>query len=104
MSIPENVEKRDTDNIVEALLFNAKLQKHLHQEKESETKSSDIMENTTHLIPFTTCVRTLPFLENLSRKNSYLLIFNSLKSIYYGRLSPSHMLEYYHYYCTCALE
>ena len=90
--------------MVETFHFNAKFKKHLYQETEPRTKSSDPKKNKTQLIAFTTCIRALPFLENSSTKYVSSLIVDSLKSIYFGRLSPSHMLEYYHNHCTCAVE
>ena len=99
-----NRRKRGTKKVVQTLPFNLNAKKHLHQEKESGTKSSDIKANKTQLLPFTTCIRTLPFLKSVYRKNLFSLVFDSLKSIHLGSLAPSDMLQYYQNHCTCAVD
>ena len=99
-----NRRRRETKNIVQTLLFNGNGRKYLYPEEESGTTFSSNKGHRTHLIPFTTCIRTLPFVNRFSGKHLPLLIFNLLKSIYLGNSLPTHILEHYHHLCTCVLD
>ena len=96
--------KREAHTTTKTHPFKTKFGERLRQGKKSKIEISNMKENDAYLIPFTTCIRTLPFLKNSSGKQTLLFILNFLESLYREHLTPGNMLKYYYNFCTCEVE
>ena len=78
-----------------------------HHWKLTKASSGD-SHNKIHLMSFSTCIKTMPFLKDLSGDNNLLQalsrLIDDLKSTNIDILSPSGLLECYHRYCSCTVN